>query len=371
MPWYHINQKDLTCLDQVLLMIAGIFLHFADHPEEEVKTSMLIRLEKRWKDCDQPVFLAALILNLFEKLSYFGLNTNLNHFKCLNMLIAAHAKHLYRRMKGHPSNEDTPEQKKTKETEVSKAFEQYLTGTGDFGDFDSAEWEATFVWEVFAGSSALAELADFAITILQIVANQAGCEHTFSRTKVEESDHRNQLSLEKIERQTKACAQIRSEHIKQGLYKPRKGRKNHKSTVSLLSVPCYHDLLKDQNDKDPSERGRALVSSAEGWRTQVAKWIGNAKAAERAEWESEDNNAIPNAIPSEEATPCVPNHIPVWKPITLQVLFSGGKKPRTCKPSPQVMEEEEMLMQQLAKDAEDEVSDDGAIEIDSNEEYQG
>ncbi|KAJ6622526.1 hypothetical protein B0H10DRAFT_1944453 [Mycena sp. CBHHK59/15] len=105
--------------------------------------------------------------------------------------LQAHAKQLYRRMKGHPSNEDTPEQKKMKETEVSKVFKQYLTGTRDFGDFDSVEWEATFVWEVFAGSSALAELADFAITILQIVANQAGCEHTFSWTKVEESDHHN------------------------------------------------------------------------------------------------------------------------------------------------------------------------------------
>ncbi|KAJ6623131.1 hypothetical protein B0H10DRAFT_1787102 [Mycena sp. CBHHK59/15] len=83
----NINQKDLTCLDQVFLMITGIFLHFADHPEEEVKTCMLIRLEKRWKDCDQHVFLAALILNPFQKLSCFGPNTNLNHFKCLNMLI--------------------------------------------------------------------------------------------------------------------------------------------------------------------------------------------------------------------------------------------------------------------------------------------
>ncbi|KAJ6626261.1 hypothetical protein B0H10DRAFT_2185875 [Mycena sp. CBHHK59/15] len=224
---------------------------------------------------------------------------------------------------------------------------------------------------VFVGSSALAELADFEITILQIVANQAGCERTFSRTKVEESDHRNRLSLEKIERRTKVRTQIRSEHIKQGLYKPRKGRKNHKSTVSLVKVPRYHDLLEDQNDEDPIERGDTLVSSAEGWRTQVARWIGDAKAAERVERENEDNNAIPNTIPSEEATPRVPNHIPGWKPITLQVLFSGAEKPRTRKPSPRVMEEEEMLMQQLAEDAEDEVPDDGAIEIDSDKEYQG
>ncbi|KAJ6623132.1 hypothetical protein B0H10DRAFT_2187251 [Mycena sp. CBHHK59/15] len=202
---------------------------------------------------------------------------------------------------------------------------------------------------VFAGSSALAELADFAITILQIVANQAGCERTFSRTKVEESDHRNRLSLEKIERRTKVRTQIRSEHVKQGLYKPRKGRKNHKSTVSLLRVLRYHDLLEDQNDEDPSERGDALVSSAEGWRTQVARWIGDAKAAERVERET--RTTMPSPTPSQARKP-------------LPVLFSGAEKPRNRKPSPRVMEEEEMLMQQLAEDAEDEV-------IDSDEEYQG
>lgn len=83
----NINQKDSTRLDQVLLTLAGIFLRFADHPEVDVRTKMLIRLEKRWKDCDQPVFLLALILNPFEKLSRFGPNANLNQLKCRNLLL--------------------------------------------------------------------------------------------------------------------------------------------------------------------------------------------------------------------------------------------------------------------------------------------
>ncbi|KAJ6583276.1 hypothetical protein B0H10DRAFT_1833976, partial [Mycena sp. CBHHK59/15] len=83
----NINQKDSTRPDQVLLTIVGIFLHFSDHPEPEVKSLMLIRLEKRWKDCDQPVFLAALILNPFEMMTCFGPNTNLNQIKCLNMVV--------------------------------------------------------------------------------------------------------------------------------------------------------------------------------------------------------------------------------------------------------------------------------------------
>ncbi|KAJ7653902.1 ribonuclease H-like domain-containing protein [Mycena polygramma] len=363
----NINQKDSTRLDQVLLTIAGIFLRFADHPEQEVRNGMLVRLEKRWKDCDQPVFLLALILNPFEKLSCFGPNANLNQLKCRNLLIL-----VYRRINSRPDNEDTPEQRTVKENEVSKAFMQYLSGTGDFDDFDAVDWEETYentdpikVWEAVVDSRHLSELAKFAIIILNIVANQAGCERTFSRTKIEQSGHRHNLGLEKMDKRTKLQAKIKSEHAEAGLLKPRKGRKNHKSTATLLSVPRYRDLLEDADDEDPSERGRALVSSAEGWRTEVAKWIGAARAAERDDAGGDDVDE------DEEVTPRLPGRLPAWKPLTLQVLFGGADKPRARKPSTRVMEEEEILMQALAEEEEDRNLDDGAIEIDSDEEYCG
>ncbi|KAJ6603939.1 hypothetical protein B0H10DRAFT_2314618 [Mycena sp. CBHHK59/15] len=169
----NINQKDSTRLDQVLLTIAGIFLRFADHPEIGVRKSMLARLEKRWKDCDQLVFLLALILNPFEKLSCFGPNANLNELKCRGFLIA-----LYCRMKGRPDNADTADEKAAKENALSQAFMQYLSGTGDFADFDAEDWEHTYVWDALKDSKHLAELAEFAIVILNIVANQAGSADT-------------------------------------------------------------------------------------------------------------------------------------------------------------------------------------------------
>ncbi|KAJ6631807.1 hypothetical protein B0H10DRAFT_2206226 [Mycena sp. CBHHK59/15] len=49
-------------------------------------------------------------------------------------------------------------------------------------------------------------------------------------------------------------------------------------------------------------------------------------------------------------------------------MFDRAEKPRARKPSVQVMEEE-VLMQALAEAAEDNCPDDGAIEIDSDEEY--
>jgi hypothetical protein len=83
----NINQADSTRPDQVLLTIAGIYLHFVDHPEPLVAKAMSDRIEKRWKACDQPLFILALILNPFEGLSAFGSSANLNNFKCNTLLV--------------------------------------------------------------------------------------------------------------------------------------------------------------------------------------------------------------------------------------------------------------------------------------------
>ncbi|KAJ6539904.1 ribonuclease H-like domain-containing protein [Mycena sp. CBHHK59/15] len=336
----NINQKDSTRLDQVLLTIAGIFLRFADHAEDEVRTAML--------------------------LSCFGPNANLNQLKCRNLLIS-----VYHRINDRPDNKDTAGDRKAKENKVSKAFMQYLSGTGDFSDFNAEEWEQLYdntdplqVWEALADGGEVAELACFAIIIFNIVANQAGCERAFSRIKIEQENRRNRLALEKTDKRTKIRAEIRSEHEKQGLLKPRQARNNHKSTATLLSVPRYRDLLEDQDDEDSTERGRALVTSAEGWRTEVAKWIGDARAAERMETE-----LVSEGEANDEFSSRLPTRVPAWKPMMLQVLFGGAEKPRKRRPSKRVMEEEEQLMEALANAEEDDVPDDGAIEIDSNEEY--
>jgi len=83
----NINQKDSTHADQVLLTLVGMYLHFHNHPIPEVVTRMIRRLEKRWKDCDQSLFLLAVILNPFEGLSCFREQAGMNHFKYNNLRI--------------------------------------------------------------------------------------------------------------------------------------------------------------------------------------------------------------------------------------------------------------------------------------------
>ncbi|KAJ7284775.1 ribonuclease H-like domain-containing protein [Mycena rebaudengoi] len=360
----NINQSDSTRPDQVLLTLAGIYLRFVDHPEPNVSAAMLKRLEKRWSDCDQPIFVLALILNPFEMLSCFGANAGLNHLKCSKLIIS-----MYRRMKSRPDNADPPVMRKEKEHELQQAFLQYLSRTGDFSEFDAEEWEEIYkntdpimVWEALKGTKALSELARFAIILLHVVANQAGCERSFSKVKVEQTDHRNRLKLDKLDKQTKIGAQLLFEHQKVGLVKPRKPRNNHKSTANLLSVPRYRDLLGDQEDEDPSERGRALVSSPASWRTEMAKWIAEAREAEREERDEIAEETIQPSLPAG-----------AWKPMTLAALFGEPeitdiprRRRRGC---PRVMEEEEALMQALAEQAEDDNLDDGVIEIGDDDEF--
>jgi hypothetical protein len=82
----NINQKDNTRADQVLLTLAGLYLHYTEHPEPEISVGLVSRLEKRWKDCDQPLFLVALILNPFEGLSCFGPAAKFDHFKATSLV---------------------------------------------------------------------------------------------------------------------------------------------------------------------------------------------------------------------------------------------------------------------------------------------
>lgn len=59
------------------------------------------------------------------------------------------------------------------------------------------------VWTAFRSIPELAELARFAITLLKVVANQAGVERVFSDLKVKQTQRRARLGLAKLNMMTK------------------------------------------------------------------------------------------------------------------------------------------------------------------------
>ena len=57
------------------------------------------------------------------------------------------------------------------------------------------------------------KLCRFAKIVLQIIANQAGCERVFLDLKVKQTQRRNQLGLVKLERMTKVCVPACSQDL--------------------------------------------------------------------------------------------------------------------------------------------------------------
>ncbi|KAJ6629696.1 hypothetical protein B0H10DRAFT_1939670 [Mycena sp. CBHHK59/15] len=133
---------------------------------------------------------------------------------------------------------------------------------------------------------------------------------------------------------------------------------------ALLTVPRYRDLIQDQDDEDPVARGHAVLSTAAGWRTAMGRWVADAEAAEA---EAADNPDSDDGPPLSK-----------WKKMTLAELFGGSKK-KHAKPrlSQEEIDGEGVLMENLADsealaDAEGDARlDDGAVEIQSNDEYVG
>lgn len=156
-------------------------------------------------------------------------------------------------------------------------------------------------------------------------------------------------------------ADIKAEHQSLGIAKNKAPRKVHKSTAALLAVPRYSDLLGDQDDEDEDERGRMLISSKQGWRTDMARWIGAARDADAAEEIEDAENAL-------NSTPARPDL--VYKCVTLAALFGRPDATPTRIPAAEIAAEA-ALMEALADLDEDERPDEGAIEIQSEDEYMG
>jgi len=118
-------------------------------------------------------------------------------------------------------------------------------------------------------------------------------------------------------------------------------------------VPRYGDLLEDQNDEDEDERGRLLITTREGWRTDMARWIGAAWDA-KCENESNKDAELLEPLGNYRAT--------AWKSVTLAKLF-GGQNERPSRMLPAEVDAESKLMQALAEIDEDEHPNDREVEI--------
>ena len=162
---------------------------------------------------------------------------------------------------------------------------------------------------------------------------------------------------------------IKPEQYNEGLVKHRGKHTNHKSTSILLAVPWYSDLLNDQADKDENEHGCLLVNTAEGWWTEMEKWIAASRAADAAEGIKDAVEVVAAAATTRQGlqAPAIPTHSK-WKTKTLKKLF-GRKAQHLPQLVPAEIKAEAALMQALVELEEDKWLDDGEVGIASEDEY--
>ncbi|KAJ6453220.1 hypothetical protein C8R47DRAFT_1255904 [Mycena vitilis] len=320
---------------------------------------MCKRLEKRWKEMDQAVFILALVLNPFEMLSRFGNKANIDIF-----ILAAEISKLYIRVNSHSSATPlTPEQEAGRKSaldqkagQVTATFMAYLSGTGAFTDWNvkNSRSKAAYIvvngdnpipfWEFRRTNADIAELAEFALLLLYLVANQAGLESSFSDFLNKKNKKRARLGLEKMTQQSKVTRHIRADQYDEGLRQKRDGRKNHSDVQikTLLAVPRYADANVSDTDNEGTEASResVLVSSPAAWRRQVAAWQSEMRNADDSDSDS-DTNETPQAEAGGRRRAS-------WLPIQLDKLFGGDLKNPIPRPSRAAVSEEGLYMELLA-----------------------
>ncbi|ESK80767.1 hypothetical protein Moror_15445 [Moniliophthora roreri MCA 2997] len=191
----NMSQSDSLRLDQFLLVLAGLFLHFNEYKNTKVAAGMKRRLEKRWKVLDQVPFIVVLVLNPFERVDRFSDGAGFNVLT-LNKMV---------------TNKEDP-----------KIF-----------------------WESMKGDPAIYNLAKFSTTLFEICTNQSGVEQTFSDFSVKKTKKHNWLGLKKLGKMSKVSTNLHLQQLSQELAKSQEKRSNHDEVQagSLLTVPQYADLV--------------------------------------------------------------------------------------------------------------------------------
>ncbi|KAJ7246762.1 hypothetical protein C8J57DRAFT_1674970, partial [Mycena rebaudengoi] len=371
----NVSQSDHVHLDQFLLALAGLFLHFHGFSSRSSASDRMLgkrmckRIEKRFKELDKTVFILALVLNPFEMLTRFGDKANIDAFKLSTELTK-----LFKRIKSRPPKSPrTQEEQQVFEEKlrrraqaVNTAFMQYLSGTGPFESWHDDDAHKTSYNELHPGrqphsllgiflSNALTyELASFALLLPHLVANQAGLERWFSDFSNKKNKRRNRLRLVKMAQQSKVTRHIRQEQRTEGLLEERGARNNHsESQIKILrSLPRYADAILSDADDSDGEGGKTsvLVSRSAGWRKQVARW-------------QQDMRDL-DALSDEAVAPTTTRRAPrSWLPTTLAALFTGvSANPFTLTRQTRVISEESLYMELLAAEHSGEEPDAGAQE---------
>jgi hypothetical protein len=229
----NITQGPTTRLYHVILALGNLYRIFSDPKlDDALRDGVHASLEKRWAKADQDVFIACVVMNPYIRDRCF--TRAIPELTCVGLYVIV--KRVSERILRKPMG-----------NAFYEAFMDYLQESNEFSSAwmqlntlselakanvsgipvmllqhcltSSQKQEVDLIkaWQgVSTTGSARNEIVEFAIRILSVVANSAGCERTFSDFGIIHSKRRSKLELENVRKTSTVRSEIKRAHLAAG-----------------------------------------------------------------------------------------------------------------------------------------------------------
>ncbi len=172
-------QKDTASLYEVIHCFAYVTKIFNEHIDSNFSEKMVERMEKRWKQWEQPLLILSIVLHpSYRVLKFWTSIPNLSMVHLGKWL-----KYYYEAWFGHKSQT------------ILAEFMQYMKGLDPYDDDSFAQFQGQLIdfWEFTSGIGS--ELAKVAIRIHGICVNSASVERLWSSMGYLHTNRRNRLKV--------------------------------------------------------------------------------------------------------------------------------------------------------------------------------
>ncbi|CAB4401332.1 unnamed protein product [Rhizophagus irregularis] len=244
-------QADKARLSDVALSF-GYFIKFWEQNSDQfLAEGMILRLEKRWKDWEQPLLLLSLLLHPKYRLIKFNPDLELINFATMGTWLSYYYKAWTFK----------------KPTKLLAQFESYQVKKPPFDDETFEQFDDDILAYWYYCSTTCNELGLIATNIFSICVNSASVERLFSSIGFLHTPRRNKLKHEKVV----AMAQLRAD-IHQIENERKRKRDAEMSKVNI--APPINELGESEiiNVESQDDIERMLEDSQDNYVTTVQDW---------------------------------------------------------------------------------------------------
>lgn len=256
----NLMQAAFCRLDEVLLTFGNLYHAFnglTDHVDRHVQKAVLASIELRWSKCDQDVFIAAWLFNMFLSPSWFKQHSFLSIQGILTLFSRLHTRFFPSDSGPHIN------------VSLMEDIQNYFGMTGRFIHLASIKEtvrvqamqkkqnpDPLAVYNMFSFPGQTSQDPPFirlAKRILSVTANSASCERLFSVFGNTLTKLRNRLGTTTLSNLAELKMLVRDEHIRSGESKQRLKRKfgdstsDSNTTTPPVAAPAPSSVTEPEN----------------------------------------------------------------------------------------------------------------------------